>query len=213
MALIQCSECGGKVSTTAKTCPHCGAEVPVQAKSAPLVPPMAQPSTPAPVEPAKGAKPKLRDGLVGCGVVLVLLACVVILIATSSGNKGPAPAAAPGSVAATSMPAPTRTPWPTPAPLPTIKTTYELRYRVVGGSGVSASLTYRNATGDTEQVGNQGLPWEKTFTVRAGYFAYISAQNRHDSGGLGCEIWLDGVLMKQSSSSGAYVIASCNGTV
>lgn len=24
MAIQQCSECGGKVSTTAKVCPHCG---------------------------------------------------------------------------------------------------------------------------------------------------------------------------------------------
>ena len=34
MAITQCSECGGKVSTTAQDCPHCGA--PVGATEAPI---------------------------------------------------------------------------------------------------------------------------------------------------------------------------------
>ena len=39
MKITQCSECGGKVSTTAQACPHCGApkeEQPPQTRASPL---------------------------------------------------------------------------------------------------------------------------------------------------------------------------------
>ena len=52
MAITQCSECGGKVSTTAQACPHCGAQV--GATEAPTVlRPLTGPLPGPPVEQAQ----------------------------------------------------------------------------------------------------------------------------------------------------------------
>ena len=89
--------------------------------------------------------------------------------------------------------------------------TYQVKYKV-GGTTSQASLTYENAQGGTEQM-DVRVPWEKTIgTVERGDFLYLSAQNQNDSGSITCEIWVDGNRWKHSISSGAYVIASCNGS-
>lgn len=90
--------------------------------------------------------------------------------------------------------------------------TAAVSYRV-SGSGRSASLTYTNATGGIEQKEAVRLPWEQTFTGRAGQFVSISAQNQGQSGSVTCEILVDGVVVKHSTSDGAYTIASCSGAV
>jgi len=88
--------------------------------------------------------------------------------------------------------------------------TYRVKYRV-GGTTSKASVTYENAQGGTEQM-DVSVPWQKTIgTVERGDFLYLSAQNQNDSGSITCEIWVDGKMWKHSISSGAYVIASCNG--
>ena len=89
--------------------------------------------------------------------------------------------------------------------------TYRVKYKV-GGTTSQASVTYQNAEGGTEQM-DVRVPWEKTIgTVERGGFLYLSAQNYEDSGSITCEIWVDGRMWKHSTSSGAYVIASCNGS-
>jgi hypothetical protein len=89
--------------------------------------------------------------------------------------------------------------------------TYRVKYKV-GGTTSQASLTYQNAQGGTEQM-DVRVPWEKTIgTVQKGDFLYLSAQNYEASGSITCEIWVDGRMWKHSISSGAYVIASCNGS-
>jgi hypothetical protein len=62
-------------------------------------------------------------------------------------------------------------------------------YRVSSSRG-GASLTYTNADGGTEQVelSAADMPWIKTFNVRVGYFAYLSAQKSGDSGEVEVEI-------------------------
>lgn len=88
--------------------------------------------------------------------------------------------------------------------------TYEVTYSV-GGSTTAASLTYENEGGNTEQKAQVRVPWATTFRVESGAFLYVSAQNTNESGGITCEIKLDGAVIEQASSDGAYTIATCSG--
>jgi|SRR3990172_6512500 len=89
-------------------------------------------------------------------------------------------------------------------------TTYRVIYKVTGTAS-RASLTYENAQGGTEQT-VVSIPWQESMIVDSGDFLYLSAQNEGESGSVTCEIWVDGVKWKESTSRGAYVIASCSGS-
>lgn len=86
---------------------------------------------------------------------------------------------------------------------------YHITYRI-SGTAPSASLTYQNAGGDTEQK-DVRVPWNVSFDARAGQFVYLSAQNKGEYGTIICEILLNGTQVKTSTSEGAYKIASCSG--
>jgi hypothetical protein len=97
----------------------------------------------------------------------------------------------------------------------TVPKEYQIKYSVTG-SASHASLTYENATGGTEQIDGARVPWQLEFTIPRGQrsFLYISAQNQDNSGSsIVCEIWVDGVPVKSATSSGAYVIATCSGSI
>lgn len=83
---------------------------------------------------------------------------------------------------------------------------------VVEGSARSASLTYSNEQGGTEQH-EVSLPWRKLVVMRKRGFAYISAQNKSDSGDIKVEVHLNGVPVKASQSSASYGIASASGRI
>lgn len=82
----------------------------------------------------------------------------------------------------------------------------------ITGSAKSANVTYTNEQGGTEQK-TITLPWKRIYFMLPGKFAYISAQNQGDRGSVTCSIELDGSTAKESTSSGAYVIATCSGRV
>lgn len=88
--------------------------------------------------------------------------------------------------------------------------TYRVVYKI-SGTASRAFLTYQNEQGGTEQT-EISIPWKGTLTVKEGEFLYISAQNQGDSGSVTCEIWVNDTKWKESTSSGAYVIASCSGS-
>jgi hypothetical protein len=92
--------------------------------------------------------------------------------------------------------------------------TRKVEYRVAGPDveGFRASITLTNSDGGTEQR-DVGLPYSRTYYMHPGAFAYLSAQNNKDWGWVSAEIWVDGVRFKSAESSGAYVIASCDGRV
>lgn len=94
---------------------------------------------------------------------------------------------------------------------PPAPSSYQVTYEVTGTIS-GASVTYYNNQGGTEQ-GDYKIPFKKTYTMERGDFAYISAQNMDDSGSITCRILIDGEEWKKSTSQGAYVIASCDGTV
>jgi hypothetical protein len=61
----------------------------------------------------------------------------------------------------------------------------------------------------TKSSGTRGI----SVTMMRGHFAYLSAQNTGASGTITCRITVDGVVVSTNTSSGAYAIASCKGTV
>lgn len=89
--------------------------------------------------------------------------------------------------------------------------THQIEYIIEGSAG-AAGLTYRNAGGGTEQ-NDVVLPARISFRTVAGAFAYISAQKKGQEGTVRVGIIVDGILMRQSTSSAPYGIATASGRV
>ena len=94
-------------------------------------------------------------------------------------------------------------------------TTYSVVYSVRCTSG-KASLTYRKPDGSTEQrditVSFNGT-WTQSYSFRPGQFAYISAQNRADSGAVTAKILVNNSVWREATSDGAYKIATVSGMI
>jgi hypothetical protein len=88
-------------------------------------------------------------------------------------------------------------------------TIHQVRYEV-GGSG-RGDLTYRNATGATEQA-KETIPWELAFQAQSGSFVYLSVQTG-EFNPASCRILIDGVELQSASVDGDYSIATCSGQV
>lgn len=99
----------------------------------------------------------------------------------------------------------------------------QVRYEVIGeGIGVTAnsfseikmpvSLTYRNATGGTEQ-NNALTPWQLRFEGRKGQPLYVSAQNGTASGRVTCRIVVNEQVVQSATSDARYGIATCSGNL
>lgn len=89
---------------------------------------------------------------------------------------------------------------------------FQVRYEVTG-SAETVDITYQNADGGTSQLSGVTLPWSTTFTGQALDFVYVSAQNKGETGTVTATIYRDGEQFKSSTSEGAYVIASADGTL
>lgn len=87
----------------------------------------------------------------------------------------------------------------------------DLQYWVNSDCG-EVSTTYATAGGGTAQrdFGN-GVVYESD-SFSSGDFVYISAQNQCDSGDVTVRIYKRGSIYRETSSSGAYVIATASGT-
>lgn len=94
---------------------------------------------------------------------------------------------------------------------PSEKTSYKVKYEIPG-TATSVSITLQNAQGGTEQ-GDYKVPFSQIFTFQSGEYVYISAQNNDDHGTVTCKIYVDGVEVKSSTSTGAFVIATCRGSL
>ena len=74
-------------------------------------------------------------------------------------------------------------------------------------------IRMRNASGGSDEFLAE-VPWSKDDTVKDGDLISLSAQlDRDDEYIIGCELYLDGNLVKQSHSSGRYAIADCDGRI
>lgn len=90
------------------------------------------------------------------------------------------------------------------------RTPYQIEYEV-SGSATKADLTYRNYFGDTQQEAEASVPWKETFTAYPGAFLYISAQNQDKYGAITATIKVNGQVIKTTTSTGAYSIATASG--
>ena len=88
-----------------------------------------------------------------------------------------------------------------------------VEYVITSKPAAIVNLTYQNASGGTSQESGTRTPWSETMTMQAGGFAYVSAQGNEYAAEITCEIWVDGMLGATSTSSGAFVVVTCSGTV
>src|SRR5580700_2841190 len=88
----------------------------------------------------------------------------------------------------------------TAGPSQTNDVSERVTYKVTG-SAARASLTYKNASGGTEQK-NEGLPWTLTFDAPLGTILYVSAQKEgdDDSGMVVAKIYVETGLLQQAES-------------
>jgi hypothetical protein len=94
---------------------------------------------------------------------------------------------------------------------------HEVTY-LLSGTTREASITYSTPNGGTAQQSDIDVPLVTKSghvgivqTFGKGDFVYLSAQNSLDSGTITCTIQVDGVTVLTNTSSGAYVIAECDG--
>lgn len=92
---------------------------------------------------------------------------------------------------------------PEPPPTP------EVEYKITGTAS-KVFVTLNNASGGTEQFDNVSVPHTYTFETFDDWFLYVSAQNLGDWGSVTVTIYLNGAVVKTSTSSGAYVIATAS---
>jgi hypothetical protein len=89
---------------------------------------------------------------------------------------------------------------------------HEVAYKVTGTT-LAADLTITTRDGGTSQLQSSAVPFSHIEPMTSGQFFYISAQNHEDKGTVTCTVEVDGQVVSINTSSGAYVIASCSGTV
>lgn len=82
----------------------------------------------------------------------------------------------------------------------------------ISGSAEGAGLTYRNATGGTEQ-NEVSLPQTFRFYAASGSFVYLSAQNKTNTGYVHVSITVDGSPVQEATAGSAYGIATASGSV
>lgn len=104
----------------------------------------------------------------------------------------------------------------TPAPAAVKLEPVEVRY-FVEGTATHADITIETPTGTSQQDDvllpmmakddSEGLH----FMAEPGTFVYIAAQNGGAAGDVTCRIEVDGKVVSENRSSGAYSIATCKG--
>ena len=85
------------------------------------------------------------------------------------------------------------------------------KYEVSGSAG-DYSITCEGAPSGNVQYANVGSGWVYTWTQTGTRWLYMSAQNNTGSGSVTVKIIRDGKVLAQQTSSGAYVIATVDGT-
>lgn len=84
----------------------------------------------------------------------------------------------------------------------------------VTGSADSASMTYETSSGTAQTTAS--LPWSQTISgIVPGGFVYVSAQEKSGRSGstVTCTITFNGKVLSSVTSSGAFSIAQCDGSL
>jgi hypothetical protein len=89
------------------------------------------------------------------------------------------------------------------------KTPHTVRYEV-GGTAGTLALTYRNATGGTEQR-DVAPPWSAEFQTQGVTPVSITAFNKTREGRVTCRVLVDGKVIQEATSEGGFKLVRCNG--
>ena len=79
---------------------------------------------------------------------------------------------------------------------------YSVEYRVTG-TAQKVSVTIENKDGGTSQFSDVSIPWSYKFNSKYDTWVYCSAQNQGESGTVIVTIYVNNIIFKQSTSSGA----------
>jgi hypothetical protein len=82
----------------------------------------------------------------------------------------------------------------------------------VSGTAARTGITYRNATGATEQR-DVTAPWSYEFQAKTGDLLTLRAVNRTAEGTVKCRILIDGQLFKEGESTGPFKFVDCSGLI
>ena len=208
--LIKCPECGHDVSDLAPSCPHCGYVLAAASAAS-----SADPITAVLVPPKKGKAPT---------PVALAISVVALLMALASPRFTVAmPLIISAASAIIALVRKERWRWSAIVVLVLCLVMFfwaadlgssvgmagkDVTYSVTG-SASSADITYENEGGGTSQE-KVTLPWTQVVHSPTNRFLYVSAQNQGEYGDITCEIKVGDEVVKTSTSSGAYTIASCS---
>ena len=81
-----------------------------------------------------------------------------------------------------------------------------VKYEITG-TARRISITLVNERGETETFNHIEMPWERDIYIKKGY-VYLSVQNERHHGSVTARIWVDGKIVKESTSSGEFSIAT-----
>jgi hypothetical protein len=88
----------------------------------------------------------------------------------------------------------------------------KVEYTVIGPQGSRVSITFRNASGETEQ---RDVPayFDLTLYATRGTFLYLSAQKKSQVGVVQVLVRISGLVVYQGTSSAPYGIATASGNI
>ena len=85
---------------------------------------------------------------------------------------------------------------------------HTVTYQVMG-SAERIAISYHNASGATEQRDITGH-WSTSFTTTTWQHVSITAFNPTLAGSVTCRLVVDGVVIQEATSTGAWKVASCS---
>jgi len=193
-----CPQCGKDRVPNARFCAHCG----VSFETPPPPPPAPQPPASSEVAPTTRDKASsLPSWIKPAGIVVGIF----ILLSVIASNNDPS----------TDSPVDSDFSGIGDDAACTRQVVYE-----VEGTAPGADITMTDSSGSISQQSGLAVPLQSTsgepgirLPIPCGDFASISAQNTGGRGTITCRITADGVVLDETSSSGAYVIASCDATI
>ncbi|GAA1295220.1 hypothetical protein Psi02_61200 [Planotetraspora silvatica] len=82
----------------------------------------------------------------------------------------------------------------------------------IGGTAETVDVVMQSPAG-AEQTSNATLPQGISYEMSSGDFTYVQLQNCGESGEVTCQIYVDGDVISENTSSGPHSIVTCEGTV
>jgi hypothetical protein len=86
-----------------------------------------------------------------------------------------------------------------------------VKYEITG-TAHRVNIIMVNGRGETEQFDHIKIPWERNIYPKSGVL-YLSVQNQKEYGSVTARIWVNGKIIKETTTSGAYVISTVSGTL